>query len=105
MIRFAKAHPFLCLGVVSLLLLYAPTALGFQYDEGGFKGLLVLLGYVLGSIFRWTYLVLFTFSGGRGIAAIRLLSIIFGLGVYASFDWSISMIRSKKHNPTPGGLV
>ena len=101
MTRFAKMHPFLCLGVVSLLLLYAPTAFGFQYDEGGFKGLLVLLGYVLGSIFRWMYLMLFTFSSGRGITAIRLLSIIFGLGVYASFDQGLTIIRNKKRNPTP----
>jgi hypothetical protein len=98
--KFLRMHPFLCVGVASFLLLYVPTAIGFLYDEGGWKGGLVLLGYGAGFVFRWVYALLFAVSGGRAFPGIDLASIAVGFGMYIAADVVLNRWR-KGTKPAP----
>jgi len=91
--------------MLSFAMLYVPTALGFQYDEGRLKGALVLLGYIVGSVFRWVYLLLFTLSGGRAFPGMRLLSICIGLAAYAIADEALSAWRRSRGGKGPSDVA
>lgn len=98
--KLAKYHPFLWLGALSLLLMYLPGWLHAEYDDGGLGGLLVWVGFGIGTVYRWSYRLLLSLAAGEPFTGIRVLAALLGAAVYVGADFAHQRWARRQSPPT-----
>ena len=71
-------------------MLYLPTWLRLDYDDGGWGTALFGLGYVVGSAYRWAYRILFNVAGNRTFRGIEVGVAVLGFCVFLLADFLLS---------------